>query len=91
MRIIIGVLRGMQLKKVPMIAAETIDRGRTVLAFFRTDTTTMRNVAAATLGVGSQAPSDQQRATGELRVEPVAARPVLLRPLAWPPGQFWWA
>lgn len=59
---IIGVLRGMQLKKVPSIA-ETIDWGRTVLALGLD--TIDDAVVAATLGVVLKHQSDQQRATGE--------------------------
>ncbi|EFD14108.1 LOW QUALITY PROTEIN: conserved hypothetical protein, partial [Mycobacterium tuberculosis T46] len=62
---IIGVLRGMQLKKVPSIA-ETIDWGRTVLALGLD--TIDDAVVAATLGVVLKHQSDQQRATGELRL-----------------------
>ena len=62
---IIGVLRGMQLKKVPSIA-ETIDWGRTLLAL-GLDTIDDATVAA-TLGVVLKHQSDQQRAAGELRL-----------------------
>ena len=62
---IIGVLRGMQLKKVPSIA-ETIDWGRTVLALGLD--TIDDAVVAATLGVILKHQSDQQRASGELRL-----------------------
>ena len=62
---IIGVLRGMQLKKVPSIA-ETIDWGRTVLALGLD--TIDDAVVAQTLGVVLKHQSDQQRATGELRL-----------------------
>ena len=62
---IIGVLRGMQLKKVPSVA-ETIDWGRTVLALGM-DTIDDATVAA-TLGVILKHQSDQQRATSELRL-----------------------
>ncbi|AKN16651.1 AAA family ATPase [Mycobacterium haemophilum] len=62
---IIGVLRGMQLKKVPSIA-ETIDWGRTVLALGLD--TIDDAVVAATLGVVLKHQSDQQRAVGELRL-----------------------
>lgn len=62
---IIGVLRGMQLKKVPSVA-ETIDWGRTVLALGM-DTLDDATVAA-TLGVILKHQSDQQRAVGELRL-----------------------
>ena len=62
---IIGVLRGMQLKKLPSVA-ETIDWGRTLLALGMDtiDDATM----AATLGVVLKHQSDQQRAAGELRL-----------------------
>jgi MoxR-like ATPase len=62
---IIGVLRGMQLKKLPSVA-ETIDWGRTVLALGM-DTIDDATIAA-TLGVVLKHQSDQQRATGELRL-----------------------
>src|SRR5262249_54581369 len=62
---IIGVLRGMQLKKLPSVA-ETIDWGRTVLALGMD--TIDDEVIAATLGVVLKHQSDQQRATGELRL-----------------------
>lgn len=62
---IIGVLRGMQLKKVPSVA-ETIDWGRTVLAL-GADTIDDATIAA-TLGVVLKHQSDQQRAAGELRL-----------------------
>ena len=62
---IIGVLRGMQLKKVPSMA-ETIDWGRTVLALGLD--TIDDAVVAQTLGVVLKHQSDQQRATGELRL-----------------------
>jgi len=62
---IIGVLRGMQLKKVPSIA-ETIDWGRTVLALGLD--TIDDAVVAATMGVVLKHQSDQQRASGELRL-----------------------
>jgi len=62
---IIGVLRGMQLKKLPSIA-ETIDWGRTVLALGLD--TIDDAVVAATLGVVLKHQSDQQRASGELRL-----------------------
>lgn len=62
---IIGVLRAMQLKKVPSIA-ETIDWGRTVLALGLD--TIDDAVIAATLGVVLKHQSDQQRAAGELRL-----------------------
>ncbi len=62
---IIGVLRGMQLKKLPSVA-ETIDWGRTVLAL-GLDTIDDATVAA-TLGVILKHQSDQQKAAGELRL-----------------------
>ncbi len=62
---IIGVLRAMQLKKVPSIA-ETIDWGRTVLALGLD--TIDDAVVAQTLGVVLKHQSDQQRAAGELRL-----------------------
>lgn len=62
---IIGVLRGMQLKKVPSVA-ETIDWGRTVLALGMD--TIDDELIAATLGVVLKHQSDQQRVTGELRL-----------------------
>jgi len=62
---IIGVLRGMQLKKVPSIA-ETIDWGRTLLALGLD--TIDDAVVAQTLGVVLKHQSDQQRASGELRL-----------------------
>jgi MoxR-like ATPase len=62
---IIGVLRGMQLKKVPSVA-ETIDWGRTVLALGMD--TIDDELIAATLGVVLKHQSDQQRASGELRL-----------------------
>ncbi|AQT79487.1 ATPase [Mycolicibacterium litorale] len=62
---IIGVLRGMQLKKVPSVA-ETIDWGRTILALGM-DTIDDATIAA-TLGVVLKHQSDQQRASGELRL-----------------------
>lgn len=62
---IIGVLRGMQLKKVPSIA-ETIDWGRTVLALGLD--TIDDAVVAQTLGVVLKHQSDQQRAAGEPRL-----------------------
>jgi MoxR-like ATPase len=60
---IIGVLRGMQLKKLPSVA-ETIDWGRTVLAL-GLDTIDDATIAA-TLGVVLKHQSDHQRAGGEL-------------------------
>ena len=62
---IIGVLRGMQLKKVPSVA-ETIDWGRTILALGM-DTISDATIAA-TLGVVLKHQSDQMRAAGELRL-----------------------
>jgi MoxR-like ATPase len=62
---IVGVLRGMQLKKLPSVA-ETIDWGRTVLAL-GLDTIDDATIAA-TMGVVLKHQSDQQRATGELRL-----------------------
>ncbi|BBY15150.1 AAA family ATPase [Mycolicibacterium litorale] len=62
---IIGVLRGMQLKKLPSVA-ETIDWGRTVLALGMD--TIDDAMIAATLGVVLKHQSDQQRAAGELRL-----------------------
>ena len=62
---IIGVLRGMQLKKLPSVA-ETIDWGRTLLALGM-DTIDDATIAA-TLGVVLKHQSDQQRAATELRL-----------------------
>ena len=62
---IIGVLRGMQLKKLPSVA-ETIDWGRTILAL-GLDTIDDATIAA-TLGVVLKHQSDQQKAAGELRL-----------------------
>ncbi|BBZ08433.1 ATPase [Mycolicibacterium doricum] len=62
---IIGVLRGMQLKKLPSVA-ETIDWGRTVLALGMD--TIDDAMIAATLGVVLKHQSDRQRAAGELRL-----------------------
>jgi MoxR-like ATPase len=62
---IIGVLRGMQLKKLPSVA-ETIDWGRTVLALGMD--TIDDSMIAATLGVVLKHQSDQQRAAGELKL-----------------------
>lgn len=62
---IIGVLRGMQLKKLPSVA-ETIDWGRTVLALGM-DTIDDATIAA-TLGVVLKHQSDQIKASGELRL-----------------------
>ncbi len=73
---IIGVLRGMQLRRC-------IDRRdhRLVAPSWHWDwTPSTRAVVAATLARGSQA--SDQRATGELRVELVAARRRAARPLA---------
>ncbi len=62
---IVGVLRGMQLKKVPSVA-ETIDWGRTVLALGMD--TIDDELIAATLGVVLKHQSDQVKASGELRL-----------------------
>lgn len=62
---IIGVMRGMQLKKLPSVA-ETIDWGRTLLALGM-DTIDDATIAA-TLGVVLKHQSDQQRAGAELRL-----------------------
>jgi len=62
---IIGVLRDMQLKKVPSVA-ETIDWGRTVLALGMD--TIDDEMIAATLGVVLKHQSDQIKASGELRL-----------------------
>ena len=62
---IIGVLRGMQLKKVPSVA-ETIDWGRTILALGMD--TIDDELIAATLGVVLKHQSDQTKASGELRL-----------------------
>ncbi|MCH9702752.1 MAG: MoxR family ATPase [Actinomycetia bacterium] len=62
---IIGVLRGMQLKKQPSVA-ETIDWGRTVLALGLD--TIDDELIAATLGVVLKHQSDQIKASGELRL-----------------------
>ncbi|MCT7368862.1 ATPase [Mycolicibacterium llatzerense] len=62
---IIGVLRGMQLKKLPSVA-ETIDWGRTVLALGMD--TLDDAMIAATLGVVLKHQSDQVRAAGELKL-----------------------
>lgn len=62
---IIGVLRGMQLKKLPSVA-ETIDWGRTVLALGMD--TIDDEMIAATLGVVLKHQSDQVKASGELRL-----------------------
>lgn len=62
---IIGVLRAMQLKKVPSVA-ETIDWGRTVLALGLD--TIDDELIAATMGVILKHQSDQVKASGELRL-----------------------
>ncbi|BBZ29400.1 ATPase [Mycolicibacterium madagascariense] len=62
---IVGVLRGMALKKVPSVA-ETIDWGRTVLALGMD--TIDDELIAATLGVVLKHQSDQVKASGELRL-----------------------
>ncbi len=62
---IVGVLRDMQLKKVPSVA-ETIDWGRTVLALGMD--TIDDELIAATLGVVLKHQSDQVKASGELRL-----------------------
>jgi MoxR-like ATPase len=62
---IVGVLRGMQLKKLPSVA-ETIDWGRTVLALGMD--TIDDELIAATLGVVLKHQSDQTKASGELRL-----------------------
>ncbi|VEG56714.1 ATPase [Mycolicibacterium aurum] len=62
---IVGVLRGMQLKKLPSVA-ETIDWGRTVLALGMD--TIDDELIAATLGVVLKHQSDQTKAAGELRL-----------------------
>lgn len=62
---IIGVLRSMQLKKVPSVA-ETIDWGRTVLALGMD--TIDDELIAATLGVVLKHQSDQIKAAGELKL-----------------------
>lgn len=62
---IIGVMRAMQLKKLPSVA-ETIDWGRTLLALGM-DTIDDATIAA-TLGVVLKHKSDQQRAASELRL-----------------------
>ena len=62
---IVGVLRSMQLKKVPSVA-ETIDWGRTVLALGMD--TIDDELIAATLGVVLKHQSDQVKASGELRL-----------------------
>ncbi|KRE28332.1 ATPase [Mycobacterium sp. Soil538] len=62
---IVGVLRGMALKKVPSVA-ETIDWARTVLALGLD--TIDDELIAATLGVVLKHQSDQVKASGELRL-----------------------
>jgi MoxR-like ATPase len=62
---IVGVLRGMALKKVPSVA-ETIDWARTVLALGMD--TIDDELIAATLGVILKHQSDQVKAAGELRL-----------------------
>jgi MoxR-like ATPase len=62
---VIGVLRGMQLKKLPSVA-ETIDWGRTLLAL-GLDTIDDATIAS-TLGVVLKHQSDVTRAAGELRL-----------------------
>ncbi len=62
---IVGVLRDMQLKKVPSVA-ETIDWGRTVLALGMD--TIDDELIAATLGVVLKHQSDQVKVSGELRL-----------------------
>ncbi|EHI12639.1 AAA family ATPase [Mycolicibacterium thermoresistibile] len=62
---IVGVLRGMQLKKLPSVA-ETIDWARTVLALGMD--TIDDEMIAATLGVVLKHQSDQQRAISELKL-----------------------
>ncbi len=62
---IIGVLRAMQLKKLPSVA-ETIDWARTLLAL-GLDTISDATIAA-TLGVVPKHQSDQVKAAGELRL-----------------------
>ncbi|MGE2733157.1 AAA family ATPase [Mycolicibacterium vaccae] len=62
---IVGVLRGMALKKLPSVA-ETIDWGRTLLALGMD--TLDDEVIAATLGVVLKHQSDQIKAAGELRL-----------------------
>ena len=68
---IIGVLRGMQLKKLPSVA-ETIDWGRTVLAL-GLDTIDDATIAA-TLGVVLKHQSDQVRASAGVEAELMAVR-----------------
>lgn len=61
----VGVLRGMQLKKVPSVS-ETIDWGRTLLALGLD--TLDDDVVRATMGVVLKHRADQQRAAAELRL-----------------------
>ncbi|MFE3291594.1 AAA family ATPase [Rhodococcus sp. NPDC059234] len=61
----VGVLRAMQLKKVPSVS-ETIDWGRTLLALGMD--TLDENAVRATMGVILKHRSDQQRAAAELRL-----------------------
>ena len=61
----VGVLRGMQLKKLPSVA-ETIDWGRTLLALGLD--TLDDDASRATLGVVLKHQSDQQKAAAELRL-----------------------
>ena len=68
---IIGVLRGMQLKKLPSVA-ETIDWGRTVLALGM-DTIDDATIAA-TLGVVLKHQSDQHARSGRAEAELMAVR-----------------
>ena len=68
---IIGVLRGMQLKKLPSVA-ETIDWGRTVLALGLD--TIDDELIAATLGVVLKHQSDQLKAAGRAEAELMAVR-----------------
>ena len=68
---IIGVLRGMQLKKLPSVA-ETIDWGRTVLALGLD--TIDDELIAATPRCGAQAPVRPDKAAGELRLNWMAVR-----------------
>ena len=62
---LIGVLRGMQLKKLPSVA-ETIDWGRTLLALGMNDVND--NAVRATLGVVLKHQADHQRASAELKL-----------------------
>ncbi|QBJ95040.1 MoxR family ATPase [Rhodococcus sp. ABRD24] len=61
----VGVLRGMQLKKVPSVS-ETIDWGRTLLALGLD--TLDDDAVRATMGVVLKHRADQQRAAAELRL-----------------------